>query len=267
MALTAALKNQESSGKPTMTGYIGRTQGGDGLPAIPHARNEGAIKDTEGSESRAKSKLSDLPLDKLDSLVDGTELMGPDALEQLKDDRDIPPRERKPHALSDSEDEHDVRIKQMAEDARVNRQKVTLKDLEGKETRPPGRPTLMTEKRAEADGRRSKDPETDRGMERIKKKAARTKGASALAMVSEVTSPHRPISSVQASQPPATASMLDGAGRETDAAINRIFHGQTVDYELAEVHDKFVYEEFKGDKTLHQPRTDLSVHLPESEKK
>ena len=47
--------------------------------------------------------------------------MGPNALERLKDARDIPARERKPHALSDSEDEHDVRMKQMAADARVNR--------------------------------------------------------------------------------------------------------------------------------------------------
>ena len=124
----------------------------------------------------------------------------------------------------------------------------------------------MTEKRAEDGGRRSKDPETDLGMERIKKKAVRTKGVSALAMVSDAAR-ERPVSGVEQPQPPATASMLDGAGGETDAAIHKIFHGQKVDYEMAEVHDKFIYEEFKGEKALHEPRTAvLSQHLPESEK-
>ena len=41
--------------------------------------------------------------------------MGPNAIELLKDEAEIPAWERKPHALSDSEDEHDVRIKQMTE--------------------------------------------------------------------------------------------------------------------------------------------------------
>ena len=41
--------------------------------------------------------------------------MGPNALEELKNDREIPKKERRPHALSDSEDEHDVRIKEMAQ--------------------------------------------------------------------------------------------------------------------------------------------------------
>ena len=70
-------------------------------------------------------------------------------------------------------------------------------------------------------------------------------------------------------QPPATPgppALLDEAGIETDAAIDRIFHGKKVDYEMAEVHDKFVIEEFKGDQNLHEPRTDLSVHLPENQK-
>lgn len=54
-----------------------------------------------------------------------------------------------PHALSDTEDEHDIRIKEMTETARINREeKITLQMLEGHETRPPGKPLLMTEKRA-----------------------------------------------------------------------------------------------------------------------
>ena len=34
-------------------------------------------------------------------------------------------------------------------------------------------------------------------------------------------------------------------------AIDQIFHGKNVDYEMAEVHDKFIVEEFKGDKSMH----------------
>ena len=57
--------------------------------------------------------------------------MPSNALEELKTDRDIPEHERKPHALSDGEDEHDIRIKQMTEIARINKEeKITLKMLE-----------------------------------------------------------------------------------------------------------------------------------------
>ena len=264
MALAAAIKANEGTGRPTMAGYVGRA---GGLPSIPQPRAEASAQDpTEGSE-RAKSKLSDLPLDQLDSLVAGAELLGPDAMARLREDRDFPARERKPHALSDSDDEHDARVKELAEAARINKAtRITLKDLEGRETRPPGRPTLMTEQRAELDGRKSKDPETANGMARIRQKAHRTKGASALKMVSGTGTPARPLSGVRSEKPqPGTPAMLDGAGRETDAAIDKIFHGEAVRRELAEVHDKFVYGEFKGDRTLHQPLTDLSVHLRESE--
>ena len=230
VALAAAIKSSESTGKPTMASYVGRTKG---LPSISGPRSEVSIHDpTEGSD-RAKSKLSDLPLDKLDSLVDGAELMGPNAMDRLQDERDVSPHERKPRAPSDSEDEQDVRIQQLPEAARVNRAtsknpdfSPALKDLEGSESRPPGRPTLMTEKRAELDGWKSKDPETDRAMARIKQKAQRTKGASALKMVSALASPARPLSGVPLETcPPATPRMLDAAGRETDAAIDKIFHG------------------------------------------
>ena len=43
----------------------------------------------------------------------------------------------------------------------------------------------MTEKRAEDNLRNQKDPETAQGMEKIKKKYLRTKGASSLKMVTE----------------------------------------------------------------------------------
>ena len=45
--------------------------------------------------------------------------------------------------------------------------------------------------------------------------------------------------------------MLDESGIETDHAIDRIFHGKNVDYEMAKVHDEFIVEEFKGDKNMH----------------
>ena len=92
-------------------------------------------------------------------------------------------------------------------------------------------------------------------MERIKQKNIRTKGASSLKMVTEAPTP-RPITGVKplSHQPPLTPAppvMLDESGIETDHAIDRIFHGKNVDYEMAEVHDKFIVEEFKGDKNMH----------------
>ena len=81
--------------------------------------------------------------------IDGLNLLPSNALEELRTDRDIPPHERMPHALSDGEDENDVKIRQMTEIARINKEeKITLKMLAGQETRPPGKPMLMTEKRA-----------------------------------------------------------------------------------------------------------------------
>ena len=53
---------------------------------------------------------------------------------------------------------------------------------------------LMTEKRAEENAKRFRDPETGAGMERFKKKNLRTKGAT---LIKAVTDKQRPITGIR----------------------------------------------------------------------
>ena len=98
------------------------------------------------SSSTAKKSQNTRVQNKLNSLIDRIDLMPPNAKTELANDDEIPASERKPHALSDSEDELNIKIKVMTEEAKKNKaKKITLKMIEAKETRPPGRPVLSTE--------------------------------------------------------------------------------------------------------------------------